>query len=200
MPKLFVEKSKTICGLEQPLTTLYLIVQGRVKVQCPGNSYQIDSGDVAGICEICSDIHFLTYTALEDTTLMTYPLNSLEALEDLMQKRPNIAKLFLLSLFRQFGAMMEQASVSEVSSAELYRRLRADCELYADLCDRYKLPSRVPAETEEILPCVEDSCDEWLSKYYVALRRAYMSADSDVLLQEQGLSLGMLRKGSLDIN
>ncbi|MCI8693488.1 MAG: Crp/Fnr family transcriptional regulator [Lachnospiraceae bacterium] len=200
MAKIFVEKSKTICGFSQPLTTLYLIVQGRVKVQCPGNSYQIDSGDVAGICEICSDIHFLTYTALEDTTLMTYPVNSLEALEDLMQKRPNIAKLFLLSLFRQFGAMMEQASVSEVNSAELYRRLRTDCELYAGLCDKYKLPSRIPAEVEEIPPCVEDSCDEWLGKYYVALRRVYMGADSDVLLQEQGLSLGMLRKGSLDIN
>lgn len=200
MPGIVIEKSKTICGFAQPVTTLYLISQGRVEVQCPGGSYLIKTGDVAGICEICSDIHFLTYVALEDTTLMPYPLTSMEALDNLLQKRPNIAKLFILSLLRQFGAMMEQASVSEVSSATLYRRLRMDCELYSSLCDKHKLPSRIPPETEEISPCVEDSCDEWLNKYYTSLRRIYMGADSDVLLQEPGLSLGMLRKGSLDLN
>ncbi len=200
MPGIVIEKSKTICSSEQPMTTLYLISQGQVEVQCPGGSYQIRNGDVAGICEICSEIHFLTYTALEDTTLMPYPLTSLEALEDLMRKRPDIAKLFILSLLRQFNAMLEQCSLSEVTSANLYRRLRTDCELYADLCERHKAPSRIPAEVEAIAPSLEDSSDEWLSRYYAALQRIYMSADSAVLLREPGLSLGALRKGSLDLN
>lgn len=200
MPGIVVEKSSIIRSCDQPMTTLYLISQGRVEVQCPGGSYQIRTGDVAGICEICSEIHFLTYTALEDTTLMPYPLTSMETLEDLLQKRPSIAKLFILSLLRQFGAMIEQASVSEVGSASLYRRLRTDCELYTGLCDKYKIPSRIPPEVEEVPHCLEDSCDEWLSKYYAALQRIYMGADSDILLQEPGLSLGVLRKGSLDLN
>lgn len=200
MPGIVIEKHKTICSSEQPMTTLYLISQGRVEVQCPGGSYQIRNGDVAGICEICSEIHFLTYTALEDTTLIPYPLTSLEALGNLMQVRPEIAKLFLLSLLRQFDAMLEQCSVSEVSSANLYRRLQTDCALYADLCERHKAPSRIPPEVEAIAPSLEDSCDEWLSRYYSALQRIYMGADAGVLLQEPGLSLGALRKGSLDLN
>lgn len=199
MAGIIIEKSKTICGCEQPVTTLYLITQGRVEVRCPGGAYQIGTGDVAGICEICSEIHFLEYTALEETTLMAYPLKGMEALEDLLQRRPSIARLFILSLFRQFGAMMEQCSVSEVNSAELYRRLRADCELYADLCGRYKIQSHIPAEAEEIQDYVEESPDEWLNNYYFSLQRVYMGADSDILLQEAGLSLGMLRKGSLDL-
>ena len=200
MPGIVIEKHKTICSCEQPMTTLYLISQGRVEVQCPGGSYQIRNGDVAGICEICSEIHFLTYTALEDTTLIPYPLTILEALGNLMQVRPEIAKLFLLSLLRQFDAMLEQCSVSEVSSANLYRRLQTDCALYADLCERHKAPSRIPPEVEAIAPSLEDSCDEWLSRYYSALQRIYMGADAGVLLQEPGLSLGALRKGSLDLN
>ena len=199
MPGIVFEKSKTICSCEQPMTTLFLIAQGRVEVQCPGGSYQIRNGDVAGICEICSEIHFLTYTAMEDTTLMPYPLTSLEALGGLLQKRPDIAKLFLLSLLRQFDAMLEQCSVSEVNSANLYRRLQADCELYADLCEKNKAPLRLPQEVEEIEPSLEDSCDEWLNRYYSALQRIYMGPDSNVLLQEPGLSLGALRKGSLDL-
>nr|WP_300851206.1 hypothetical protein [uncultured Acetatifactor sp.] len=195
-----LKKAETIRSSEQPVTTLFLISQGRLEVTCPGGSYQIRTGDVAGICEICSEIHFLTYTALEDTVLMPYPLTSMEALDNLLIKRPSIAKLFILSLLRQFGAMMEQASVSEVSSAKLYQRLRADCELYAALCDQHKVASRIPAEVEEIPPCLDDSCDEWLNLYYTSLRRIYMGPDSDILLQEPGLSLGMLRKGSLDLN
>ena len=199
MPGIVFEKSKTICSCEQPMTTLFLIAQGRVEVQCPGGSYQIRNGDVAGICEICSEIHFLTYTAMEDTTLMPYPLTSLEALGGLLQKRPDIAKLFLLSLLRQFDAMLEQCSVSEVNSANLYRRLQADCELYTNLCEKHKAPSRLPQEVEEIEPSLEDSCDEWLNRYYSALQRIYMGPNSNVLLQEPGLSLGALRKGSLDL-
>ncbi|MCI9336596.1 MAG: Crp/Fnr family transcriptional regulator [Lachnospiraceae bacterium] len=195
-----LKKSETIRSSEQPVTTLFLISQGRLEVKCPGGSYQIRNGDVAGICEICSEIHFLTYTALEDTVLMPYPLTSMEALDNLLMTRPSIAKLFILSLLRQFGAMMEQASVSEVSSSKLYQRLRADCELYTALCDQHKVPSRIPAEVEEIPPCLDDSCDEWLNIYYTSLRRVYMGPDSDILLQEPGISLGMLRKGSLDLN
>lgn len=199
MPGIVFEKSKTICSCEQPMTTLFLISQGRVEVRCPGGSFQIRSGDVAGICEICSEVHFLTYTALEDTTLMPYPLNSLEALGNLLQKRPDIARLFILSMLRQFDAMLEQCSVSEVNSANLYRRLQTDCDLYTMLCEKHKAPSRVPPEAAEIESSLEDTCDEWLSRYYSALQRIYMGADSEVLLREQGLSLGVLRKGSLDL-
>lgn len=200
MAAIIIEKSKNICSSEQPMTAVYLITQGRVKVQCPGGSYQIGTGDVAGICEICSEVHFLSYTALEDTTLMPYPLTGMDALDNLLQKRPSIARLFILSLFRQFNAMMEQSSVSEVNSAELYQRLQAHCELYTRLCEQYNVQPRIPAETDEIQPCLEESPDEWLNIYYSSLQRVYGGADSGILLQEPGLSLGMLRKGSLDLN
>ena len=199
MAGIIIEKSKTICSCEQPMTALYLITQGRVNVQCPGGFYQIGVGDVAGICEICSEIHFLGYTALEDTTLMPYPLTSMEALNNLLQNRPSIARLFLLSLFRQFNAMIKQCSLAEVNSADLYRRLQTDCELYTALCEQHKIQSRIPEEVNDIQTSLEESPDEWLNNYYLALQRVYAGADSDILLQEPGLSLGMLRKGSLDL-
>lgn len=199
MAGITVEKSKIICSFEQPMTTLYLITQGRVKVRCPGGSYQIGAGDVAGICEICSDIHFLEYTATENCVLMPYPLSGMDALDNLLLKHQNIAKLFILSLFRQFNAMMEQSSLSEVNSAALYRKLQTDTTLYTTLCDQCKMQSRIPAEVEEIQPCLEETPDEWLNKYYSSLQRVYRGENSNILLQEPGLSLGVLRKGSLDL-
>lgn len=199
MPGITIQKGKTIRSCEQPMTAMYLITQGSVKVQCPGGSYQIGTGDVVGICELCSEIHFLSYTALADTTLVPYSLANMDALNNLLQSHPNIAKLFLLSLFRQFNAMMEQSSVSEVNSADLYRRLQADCELYSSLCAQHQVQPRIPAEADEIQAYLDESTDEWLNNYYVALQRIYAGADSAVLLREPGLSMGMLRKGSLDL-
>ena len=107
-----IEKSKTIYLREQPMTALHLITQGRVQAEYPGGTYQLKTGDVIGICEICSEVHFLGYTTLEDTTIMTFPLSNMEALENILQKRTDIAKLFILSMFRQFNALMTQSSVS----------------------------------------------------------------------------------------
>lgn len=194
-----IEKATTIRRREDPVTALYLITRGRVQVQFPGGSYLIGAGDVAGICELCYDVHFLSYTAVEDTAVMAHPLTGLETLEDLLQKNTNIAKLFLLSLFRQLGAMMEQCSVTEVNNTELYRMLREDRELYTRLCSEHKVQPHLPAGAEDILTdLAEDSPDEWLDGYYSALRRIYAGANSNILLQESGLSLGVLRKGSLD--
>lgn len=167
---------------------------GTRKGTVSGGSYQIGTGDVIGICEICSDSHFLGYTTLEDTSLASYVLTKMEALNNLLQSRPSIAKLFLLSLFRQYNAMMEQTSVSEVKSAELYRQLRSDCEFYAALCEKHNIQPHIPAETHEIQACLEESPDEWLNSYYAALHHICGGPDSDILFQEPGLSLGMLRK------
>lgn len=50
--------------------------------------------DVIGICEICSEIHLLSYVTAEDTTILTYPLTSLDSLNDILQKHPDVARLF----------------------------------------------------------------------------------------------------------
>ena len=68
MAGIVLEKGKTIYSYGQPMTALHLITSGRVDVSYPGGSYPLGKGDVIGICEICSEIHLLSYTTLEDTT------------------------------------------------------------------------------------------------------------------------------------
>ena len=46
----------------QPMTALHLIVSGHVNVTFPGGSYTLSKGDVIGLTEINSEVHFLNYT------------------------------------------------------------------------------------------------------------------------------------------
>ena len=106
MAGITLDKGKRVYNSGQPMTALHLLIKGKVLVEYPGGTYQLGKGDVIGICELCSEVHFLGYATLEETVILTYPVNSLDALDDLLQKHPDVARLFLLSLFHQINILL----------------------------------------------------------------------------------------------
>lgn len=193
------EKGKTIYDYGQPMTALHLITSGKVEVVYPGGIYQIGKGDIIGICEICSEIHFLRYTATEDTALLTYPLTNLNSLEDLLQKLPDVARLFLLSLFRQYCILQGRYSISELNCSNLHQHLTMDYEKYNMLCQRYRLPARTLESIQDFDAYLNDDApDIWLHAYYQGLSNIYASENYKNFVNESAVSLGILRKGSLD--
>lgn len=194
-----IDKGKKIYGYGQPMTALHVITRGRVKVDYPGGSYQLNKGDVMGICEICSEIHLLNYTTLEEVAILAYPLNSMAALDDLLQSHPDVARIFILSMLRQINALMSQNSLSEMKCVGLYQNLTADMEKYNTLCSRYRIPPRSLDGSDQVNAFLgEESADNWLQTYYLAMQHIYAGETAKTMIQEPGLSLGMLRKGSLD--
>ena len=199
MAGIVLEKDKNIYSYGQPMTALHLITNGKVNVSYPGGSYQLGKGDVIGICEICSEIHLLGYTTAEDTTILTYPLTNLDSLNDILQKHPDVARLFLLSCFRQINILLNRSSISEMNCSEIYRTLADDIATYHSLCTRYRLPIRSLEHFDELNAFLgDDSPDIWLNGYYMGLNRILASDNYKILVQESDLSIGMLRKGSLD--
>lgn len=194
-----ITKGTKIYGYGQPMTVLHLITQGRVQVDYPGGSYQLVKGDVMGICEICFEIHLLNYTAIEDVSILAYPLNNMTALEDLLQKHTDMARIFILSMLHQYHAIAAQNSVSEMNCASLYQNLTEDVEKYNALCGKHRIQPRVLDGLDQVSAFLgEESADNWLTTYYLALQHIYAGKDFKIMTQEPGLSMGMLRKGSLD--
>jgi len=199
MAGITLEKGKKIYESGQPMTALHLITAGKVQVEYPGGTYTLNKGDVAGVCEICSEVHFLSYTALEDTSILTYPINNLEALAHLLKKHPDVARLFLLSLFRQINTLQSQCSISEMNCSNLYHVLTEDYERYTMLCSRYRIAPRSLADLDESNAYLNDEApDFWLNGYYTGLAHLYAADSYKSLVQESSVSMGMLRKGSLD--
>jgi len=194
-----LEKGKTLYEYGQPMTALHLITSGKVQVSFPGGTYLLGKGDVIGICEICSEVHFLGYTASEDTNFLTYPLTNMDTLEDLLLKHPDVARLFLLSCFRQINTLQSRCSIFEMNCSNLYHNLMEDYQKYNALCNRYRLTPRALEHFEDLNAYIEDETpDLWLNGYYLGLTRIYASDNYKTFLQEATVSIGMLRKGSLD--
>lgn len=201
MAGITLDKGKRVYNSGQPMTALHLLIKGKVLVEYPGGTYQLGKGDVIGICELCSEVHFLGYATLEETVILTYPVNSLDALDDLLQKHPDVARLFLLSLFHQINILLEQSYLSEMNCTSLHQNLMEDYEKYNTLCNRYRIQPRVLEDLEEAAAFLgEDSPDTWLNTYYLGLQHFYSGPGegAKALMSEPGVSMGLLRKGSLD--
>ncbi|MCM1057383.1 MAG: hypothetical protein NC517_07240 [Firmicutes bacterium] len=201
MAGITLEKGKRIYDSGQPMTAFHLITKGKVQVDYPGGTYQLGKGEVIGVCELCSEVHFLGYTALEDTIILTYRFNGMEALDELLQKHPDVARLFLLSLFHQINMLLELSFSSEMSCTSLHQNLMGDYAKYNSLCSRYHIQPQILEGLAEISAYLGgDSADMWLNSYYLGLQHIYSGtgADSKSFMLEPGVSLGMLRKGSLD--
>ncbi len=199
MAGITLNKGTKIFTYGQPMTSLHLITSGKVAAFYPGGHFLLTKGDVIGICEICSEIHFLSYTVAEDTTLLTYPLTNVEALDDLMQNHQDVARFFLLSTFRQLNILQNRCSISQLNCGNFYHVLQEDYENYNQISTRHRLPVK-PMEGIDTLGTYlnDEAPDLWLSEYYAGMMRIYTGPHSKDLLQESAVSVGFLRKCSLD--
>lgn len=193
-----LEKGKVIYASGQPVTALHIITKGKVQATYPGGVYTLAEGDVIGICEICSEVHFVDYVTLEDITIMTYPLNNIDALEKVLRSHAAMAKLILLSLFRQLNKVMGQIIPAEAVCDNLHQELLNDYDLCTTLCNRYRVqPPAFNLSDVNAYPGAETP-DTWLGDYYLGLQHAYAGDASRYLCQEIGLAMGILLRGSQD--
>lgn len=183
----------------QPMTALHLITEGKVCARYPGGELILGKGDVIGICELCSEIHFLEYATVEKTTFLTYPISTIETLEDFIQQHPDVSRFFLLSAFQQIGKLLSAYSFSHLKCSHLHQELTEDYSLYTQLCERYRLPVR-PLEELNSFPAylADEIPDLWLIDFYAGFSRLYAGAAQKIMIGESAASLGLLRKCSLD--
>lgn len=199
MAGITLEKGKQVYSPGQPMTALHLITAGKVSVSYPGGSYLIGKGDVIGICETCLEVHFLSYTVEEDSSILTYPVASQENLDDLLEKHPDVARLFLMSAFKQIHTLLVRSSLSRVECGNLYQALLSDYTNYTSLCRRYRITPQVLDRIDNITDYLEnEAADLWLDGFYLGLHHVYSDEKYRTLAGEANVASGLLRKCSLD--
>ncbi len=200
MAGITLEKGQTIYKYGQPMTALHLITSGKIKVSYPGGSFFLGKGGVIGICEICSEVHFLEYTVEENATIVTYSLATPAVLDDLLEKHPDVARLFLLSTFYQINTLLDRCSVAALDCSSLHQSVTEDYSKYCTICNHYRIQPRTLSLMEETTAYLgEEAPDFWLTGYYLGLTRVYSSDIYKTMVSDAALSSGFLRKCSLDI-
>ncbi len=183
----------------QPMTALHLIVSGHVNVTFPGGKYTLGKGDVIGLCEINSDVHFLNYTTIDNINMLTYPYTNSDTLMDLLQKHPDVARLFLVSSFRQMNRLFNHCDESELLSSDLFSQLMKYYIRYRTFCTRFRIsPELLPGYESLDTGAIEQSSNVWLSNFYQGLLQT-VSDNSNIRIQwPPAVAYGFLQKTATD--
>ena len=199
MPFIDLPKQKTIYKAGQPLTALHLITSGSVRVFSPTGEYLIGKGDVIGICEICSEVHFLGYETVEAVHIMNYPLPNPEALQELFEKNPDLASISVISAFRQMCTMLNHCEESALTCGNLYNLLHEHLSVYHTLCEQYQLTAKELTDMEQVTTYVGmETPDMWLTDFYQGLLQIFTANPAAAVAREAAVVTGFLRKASLD--
>ncbi len=199
MAGITLEKGSTVYESGQPMTALHLITSGKITVSYPGGTYQLGKGDVIGICEICSEVHFLSYSVAEEASILTYSFSNFEILDNLLKNHPDIARLFILSACFQVNTMLQKCSLSELNCVTFHQSLLDDYKKYNLLCTRYRVTPRTLNTQGELSAYLgEEASDMWLAGYYLGLAHIYSGEQYKQFVKESAVSSGLLRKCSLD--
>jgi len=193
------EKGYILHHMEDPMDCIDIIRSGKVKVSYPGGSYLLGEGDVIGITEICSEIHFLAYEVLEPVKVTTIPLSSMEAMEEIASQNPEDARLCLISSFKQISTVLYQSSINSISCSELYRSAVDDYHEYEEICNRHAIEVKTPKAYAGLDAYLGDEApDYWLNGMYNGLYKLYGGPGFFTLIREPSVTTGLLRKCSLD--
>lgn len=199
MPGIDLSKNTVIYEVGQPMTALHLIVSGHVSVSFPGGKYTLGKGDVIGLCELNSDVHFLNYTTIDNINMLTYPYTNSDTLMDLLQKHHDVSRLFLVSAFRQMNRLLAHCDESELQSSDLFSQLMRYYIKYKTFCTRFRIsPEPLPGYEALDTGVIEQSSNVWLSNYYQGLLQTVSDNSNTRIQWPPAVAYGFLQKTAAD--
>lgn len=193
MASVKVTKDQILFSEGDPITELYLIAQGSFVVSFPGGEYTISKGEAPGICELTSDLHSMTCRALEDSSVLVYPINDIPSLKAMFRKIAEYCMVFTRSAFRQMNSLLQLLELEQFNCNTLYSDCVQDYEAYQSYCNKNQLHIRSLSAFQELFPYGDPSPeDPWTPAYYDGFQRLLTSQSASFLSKEPAVLAGLI--------
>ncbi|MCQ2519963.1 MAG: cyclic nucleotide-binding domain-containing protein [Lachnospiraceae bacterium] len=151
----------------QSLVSLGLITRGKVHGTFPGGDISLSKGDVVGLIDIAFDSHFLTYQAIEDTSVIVLPLKDMKSIYDLMWSNADVAKTLFKSMVSQTVTLLSQYLRSKEECEIMHTQLLEWYNSYRQISLRNNIISRSLAQFDSFSELtLEEDIDGWLGGFY----------------------------------
>ena len=188
-----IAKDQILFSAGEPITELYLIAQGSFVVSFPGGEYILSKGEAPGICELTADLHIMTCRALEDSSVLVYPVSDITSLEALFKEIAEYCMVFTRSAFRQMNSLLQKLELEQFNCNSLYTDCVQDYESYQSYCNKNQLHIRSLSSFHDLVPYGEPSPeDPWAPAYYDGFQRLLTSQSAAFLAKEPSVLSGLI--------
>lgn len=156
-----------IASAGQSLGSLGLITRGKVHGTFPGGDILLSKGDVVGLIDIAFDSHFLTYQAIEDTSVIILPLKDMKAVYDLMWSSADVAKTLFKSMVGQTVTLLSQYLKSKEECEKIHSLISGWYKDYLEVCLQNNIVSRSLAQFDSFSELtLDEDIEGWLGGFY----------------------------------
>lgn len=177
----------------QPLTMLHFINKGSVMASFPGGSITLEKGDVIGIVELCTNSHFLTYEAIENSSIITYAYKDETDLQKLFAANKEFANVFVNSACKQLSALLKLYNTTREQCNVYYQDCVEDFQVYKSISSIYRMSARALPELDELdMLSLEEELPGWFVPFYDSLRKTFSGCMTDYMDEDTWLPTGFL--------
>ena len=182
-----------------PLEFISLIAEGEVEGGFGGYTFLFGKTDVLGLCDLLSDKHTHTYTAISDGTFYQYPCTGIDSLDDLMHENTDIAYVIVGSMCRQLSELLQYKARLKHDAEGAYDMINELYSEYSRLCKTYATtPKKLPG-IEDIAPYSgHDPVEDWIYSYYTEINDLDPNVHKKFFHGNPGIGAGFLRKCAED--
>ena len=195
------KESDVIFSKGTTLDNIALIAEGEVEGSFGGLTLLLGNTDVLGICDLLSDTHTLSYTAISDVTLHPFPYSGIGSLDSIMQNNADIAYLMVCSMCRQISEMMQYKSRLKHEADGAFNMVNELYSEYSRLCKTFaSTPKKLPG-LEEVEPFSgHDPVEDWVQSFYEEISFLDPAAHKAFFHGNPGIETGFLRRCAEDIS
>lgn len=199
MAAVSIKKDQVLFSCNEPANELYLIMKGSFSITFPGGEYVLSTGEVPGICELYCDTHVMTCRALEDSSVLIYPVDDMDSLDAFFREMPSCLSVFLRSAIRQMNTVLQLHELAHFNSGTLYTDCTQHYSAYLAYCIKYKQPPQKLTALSALSPVMEDlPLDSWTSSYYDGLLQLLSGNGASFFAKEPAVPTGLIATACMD--
>ncbi len=147
--------------------TLEIVVKGSVSVIIEGESIIVGVGGILGAPEHPGSEYVYTYTALEDTSVFSYPFNSIDDIFRVVASNPKISPILAAQTVKNVVLSLDKYNEDYDNILAEYKQLDIDEADYPMMAVSVGMEVEDFPELDDIMPPVRTKAlSDWQEKFY----------------------------------
>ncbi|MCR5669403.1 MAG: hypothetical protein K6G10_00185 [Butyrivibrio sp.] len=153
------------------VSTIEVVVKGTMKVSDAYTSMDLGVGSFVGIAETPGNPYILTYEAVEETAIFSYPFEDVTDIPKVVKSNPKIASILASQSVSTAAAVCDIYDKEFDDALAEYEKVMADYADYPSLCIKVGETPKIYNEMDEVVPPERsEKISAWAFEFVRALK------------------------------
>lgn len=195
-----IAKGKIICQEGASLDAVHIIVAGSVRARFAGGDIVLKKGDIVGLLDIAYDSHSFTYSTLENSAFVSFPIKDANTIAAIVKQNPEVARMMYSSMINQVSMVFAKYSIARDACTNLYKKINETYQTYNSFCQHNNMIAKSLPTLQTVREfSIEHDVPTYTAPYYYSMRELTPEIKA-TLASKAAYLVGFLYKSSADVH